>query len=434
MPGEMARHFLGLFLLIVLTLAAVSWGEDQLLQMYGGQDSAGDRSQAVALEALKARLGDVPQDQRRDVLAAIAASSGGKFELFAKRDVVGRRILDELERGSIAYMQDAAGRQWALKALDADSVLAFEYAADPEPKRGALEWAITLGFYAAIALVIMIWLWPLRRDLRALERAAARYGDKNWNFDANITPRSQIFALAQTFRKMATRIDGLIASHKDMSNAVSHEIRTPLARMQFEIESAEHAENLDDVKASLDNIREDAREINELVTATLNYAILERASVSLNIGAHDFTEFVPAVAESVRRDARPDIEVRAEVHGNTNCVVCDLHLMESALKNLLYNAARHARHDVRVAFAVKDGMNQLVVDDDGPGIPESDRQRVFESFVQLDESKDKKGGLGLGLAIVKRALEWHGGDVRVSQSPLGGARFSATWPARVLAG
>jgi len=429
----MARNFFGLFLLIVLTLAAVSWGEDKLLQIYGGQDAAGDRSQAVALDALGARLREVPKDQRPAVLAGIEATSGGKFELFAKSDVAGRRILDQLGRGSVAYMQDSAGRQWALKALDADTVLAFEYA-DPESKRGPLEWAITLGFYAAIALVIMIWLWPLRRDLRALERAAARYGDKNWSFDAHITPRSQIFALAQTFRKMAARIDGLIASHKDMSNAVSHEIRTPLARLQFEIESAEHAADLDEMKASLDNIKEDAREINELLTATLNYAILERASVSLNIGAHDFTQFVPAVADSVRRDVGPAIQMHAEVRPDTNRVFCDLHLMESALKNLLYNAARHAKHDVRVAFDVKDGMNRLVVDDDGPGIPESERQRVFESFVQLEAGGDKKGGLGLGLAIVKRALEWHGGDVRVTQSPLGGARFSATWPARALAG
>jgi two-component system, OmpR family, sensor kinase len=429
----MARHFMGLYVLIVLTLAAVSWGEDKLLQLYGGQEIAGDRSQAVALDALEAKLRDAPPAQWRAILSSIAAKSGGKFELFAKSDVAGRHILAELERGNIAYMQASAGQRWALKELDDEYVLAFEYA-DPDPQRGPLEWAITLGFYAAIAFVIMIWLWPLRRDVRALESAAARYGDKNWTFDADIKPRSQIFTLAQTFRKMAARIDGLIASHKDMSNAVSHEIRTPLARMQFEIESAEQAQDIDQVKSSLTHIKQDAEEINSLVTATLNYAILERADVSLNIGAHDFTEFVPAIAESVRRDARPDIEVRAEVHGDTRRVVCDLHLIESVLKNLLYNAARYAKHDVRVAFDVKDGVNQLVVDDDGPGIPEGDRLRVFESFVQLDATSGKKTGLGLGLAIVKRALEWHGGEVRVSQSPLGGARFCATWPSKVLAG
>src|SRR5277367_1420211 len=121
----------------------------------------------------------------------------------------------------------------------------------------------------------------MRRDLRALEKSAARFGNKNWVFDAHIKPRSQIYALAQTFRKMAARIDGLIASHKDMSNAVSHEIKTPLARMQFEIELAQQS---------------------------------------------------PA--------SRPGLEVITEVSAGADAVICDLYLIESVLKNLLYNAAR----------------------------------------------------------------------------------------------
>jgi two-component system sensor kinase ParS len=74
-------------------------------------------------------------------------------------------------------------------------------------------------------------------------------------------------------------------------------------------------------------------------------------------------------------------------------------------------------------------VNQLFVDDDGPGIPEADRQRVFDTFVQLERVAGRKTGFGLGLAIVKRAVEWHGGQVSVTESPLGGARFCVTWPA-----
>jgi two-component system OmpR family sensor kinase len=428
----MARHFLRLYLLIVLTLAAVSWGQDKLLQMYSSQESTGERSQAVALDALAARLNGVAPAQRKEVLGEIAARTGGDLELFSRTDVAGRQTLAELAGGNIAYMQASAGKIWALKQLDDGSVLAFKYAdpeaADTEVKRGPLEWAVTLIFYAAIALVIMLWIWPLQRDLRALEGAAARFGNKNWAFDAPIKPGSQIHALAETFRKMAARIDGLIASHKDMSNAVSHEIKTPLARMQFEIELAQQARTPAEVQASLEHIKSDIAAINGLVTATLNYAILERADMALNIGTHDFTALVPAIAEHVARDARPDIRVQAEVHGDARHVVCDLHLIESVLNNLLYNAARHAQRDVRVTFDVRGGVNQLLVDDDGPGVPEPDRRRVFESFVQLDHAGGPKTGFGLGLAIVKRALEWHGGEVTVSESPLGGARFSAMWP------
>jgi signal transduction histidine kinase len=109
-------------------------------------------------------------------------------------------------------------------------------------------------------------------------------------------------------------------------------------------------------------------------------------------------------------------------------VVCDGHLFETVLKNLLYNAARFAATEVRVSFATEGGENRLLVDDDGPGIPEKDRARVFDSFVQLEMVAGKKRGFGLGLAIVRRAIEWHAGKVSIAASPLGGARIAAVWP------
>jgi two-component system OmpR family sensor kinase len=299
---------------------------------------------------------------------------------------------------------------------------------DPPPRRDALDWTLTALFYGIIALAIMVWLWPLTRDVRALERAAARFGDKNWVFDANIKPRSQVFPLAQTFRKMASRIDGLIASHKDMSNAVSHEIKTPLARMQFEIELAQQSRDIDQMQKSLVNIKSDASAINDLVAATMSYAILERADMALNLGTHDFTQLIPAIAASVQRDARPGLEIRTDVDPGASAVVCDLYLMESVLKNLLYNAARHAARHIRVTFTQRVGANRLMVEDDGPGIPAAERQRIFESFVQLEYSAGKKSGFGLGLAIVRRAAEWHGGTVSAGESPLGGALLCVSWP------
>jgi two-component system OmpR family sensor kinase len=422
-----ARHFLGLYALIVLTLAAVSWGQDKLLQIYSNQDAVEDRSLGIAIAALQDRLSRLPADDWKHAIADTAAGSGVDMELFTAADIVGRETLGKLKAGKMAYMQAAAGESWALKQLNDGRVLAIK-TVEPETRRGVLEWTLTLLFYAAIALVIMIWIWPLTRDLRVLEKAAAQFGDRNWRFDADIKPRSQIYPLATTFRKMAARIDGLIASHKDMSNAVSHEIKTPLARMQFEIELAQQARSAVQVEKSLGNIKADIAAIDDLVRATLNYAILERADMSLNIGAHDFTTVLPAIAEYVRRDACPDIRLRAQIEGDAGKVNCDMHLLETVIKNLLYNAARYAKSDIRITFNVQNGMNQLLVDDDGPGIPDKDRHRVFESFVQLDDSGGKKAGFGLGLAIVKRAMEWHGGEAVISQSPLGGARICASWP------
>jgi two-component system OmpR family sensor kinase len=424
----MARHFLGLYLLIAGTLAAVSWAQDALPQLYTRPNSMDDAPVALAVSIVKGRLRDLPEARWKSEVAALAASSGIDMELFSIADFVGRQTLEKLARGEITRMQASAQQSWALKQLDAGHVLALKFV-ESDARRGPLDWLLTVGFYAAIAFVIMIWLWPLTRDLRSLEASARRFGDRNWHFNVTVNARSPVYSLAATFRKMAVRIDGLIASHRDMSNAVSHEIRTPLSRMQFEIELAQVTDSLPEVRERLAHIKADVGAINDLVNATMEYAILERADVALNMGRHDFSVLIPAIAESARLDTGRNRHVVTDIQGNSRQVVCDVHLLESAYKNLLYNAMRFAKREVRVTFEAGDSVNRLTVEDDGPGIPAEDRGRIFESFVQLQRSGEVKQGFGLGLAIVKRVVEWHNGSVFVDESPMGGARFTATWPA-----
>jgi two-component system OmpR family sensor kinase len=422
----MARHFLGLYLLIVLTLAIVSWGQDRLLA-YSNPDTADDKSTAAIVAVLQDRLRSLPADGWKAQIAAMASRTGVDMELFANDEIAGPDTLERLSRGENAYMRTSAGDSWVLKRIDDGHVLALK-SRESGGQRGPLEWSLTLLFYAVIGLVLMFWIWPLTRDLRALERAAAQYGNRNWRFAAEIKPHSQIYPLAETFRKMAVRIDGLIASHKDMSNAVSHEIKTPLSRMQFEIELAQQAESVTAVKTSLGNIKSDIDAINGLVKATLGYAILERADLTLNLAGHNFTSLIPAIVESVQHHLRAGIGIATNIQGDAANVVCDIHLFETVLRNLLYNAGRYAASRIGVTFTSGNGRNELIVEDDGPGIPEAERSRVFQSFVQLDTQAGRKVGYGLGLAIVKRAIEWHGGEVCIAKSALGGALVRASWP------
>src|SRR5690348_10354710 len=246
----MTRHFLGLYVLIVATLAVVSWGQDRILASYGSSGVPADKSVRVAAAALGARLHAVPPAQWRNIVSDLSSQSGVDIELFTTADIAGPGTLQKLARGDTVYMQGSKGRIWSLRRVDDSNIVAIESAV-LRAHRSALDWLLTLVFYAAIALVLMLWIWPLARDLRDLERAAARFGDRNWSFEAHIKPHSQIYPLAQTFRRMAERIDRLIGSHKDMSNAVSHEIKTPLARMQFEIDLAQQARSRAEVERPL---------------------------------------------------------------------------------------------------------------------------------------------------------------------------------------
>ena len=104
--------------------------------------------------------------------------------------------------------------------------------------------------------------------------------------------------------------------------------------------------------------------------------------------------------------------------------------MHRAIQNLVGNAGRYAKGRVKVRCSVADDICRVDVEDDGPGIPEEDWDRVFSAFARLDDSRTRaSGGYGLGLSIVRRIMYWHGGRAMVGRSDeLGGARFSLIWP------
>ncbi len=388
----MTRHFLVLYLMIVVTLAGASWCEDRIVAAYGTNE---------------------PPEVETEILR--------------RSEIAGADTLRKLSSGNAVSLQESNGQTWTLKQIDSEQVLALK-TIQADPPKGRIDWALTFGFYAIIALVLMVWIWPLTRDLRALEGAVAQFGDRNWRFQTAIRPHSQVHPLAQTFQMMARRIDGLISSHKDLTNAISHEIKTPLSRMQFDLEIARQATSAQELRQSLDNIESDVGSINELVVATLGYAVLERAEMPLNIGIQNLRTLLPAIVESARRGASAEIQVDTTVQGDASRIICDLHLIDTVIKNLLSNAFRYARSRVQVTFSVANGQNNLTVEDDGPGVPPADRTRVFTSFVQLEQMSVTRTGFGLGLAIVARAMEWHQGEVFVTESPWGGASFRARWP------
>jgi two-component system OmpR family sensor kinase len=433
MPGSysmpLARHFFKVYVLVVVAIAGVSWLQEQLWLAFGETNVRPDAAHIATLALLEQRLRSAPDSERDALAAQLGDELNLVVEILPNDEVAGTTVRQRLQAGDAVPLHTSR-EHWLLKRWDAQHVLALRYPTQPIG-RDRLEWALALFFYAAIALVVMAWLWPLTRDLRTLELATSSFGNRNWLFDADISPRSQVFPLAATFRKMAARIDDLIGSHKDMSNAVAHEIKTPLSRMQFEIEMAQQVTDHDAVKQRLHNIKQDIDNIDALVAATMEYAILERADMAPNMSAHDLTQLLPAITTYVQASSIHAPPISVIVDNDATQVICDAHLIETVVKNLLFNATRFADKRIQLTFTTGGGSNTLMVDDDGPGVPPAERTRVFASFVQLEKStgRDKrKSGFGLGLAIVKRAIEWHNGHVLVEVSPFGGARFIATWP------
>ena len=164
----MTRHFLTLYLSIVIVLAAVSWGQERLWQSYGAGAQPSELPQAGVLAVMSGQLASVPSDRRASFVDDVAHETGLDLELLDPQDVAGAASIDSLAHGKPVLMDGADGRVWVLQRLAQDGrVLVFRFAG--EPQRHLLDWALAFVFYAAIALAIMVWLWPTTRDLRTLD-------------------------------------------------------------------------------------------------------------------------------------------------------------------------------------------------------------------------------------------------------------------------
>jgi signal transduction histidine kinase len=135
------------------------------------------------------------------------------------------------------------------------------------------------------------------------------------------------------------------------------------------------------------------------------------------------------VINKSRTDA---VQIRQHIEDAPDKIWMDPRLMELALSNLLVNATKYAEDEVRCTLAQQDKHYVLTVEDDGKGIPEDARDKIFKAFARIDDSRNRDtGGYGLGLAVVARVAELHGGTASVDSSrSLGGACFSVRWPQR----
>jgi signal transduction histidine kinase len=264
--------------------------------------------------------------------------------------------------------------------------------------------------------------------LKALAATADELGGGNLSARIAPGPPDAIGHLARTFNGMAERIERLVGAHQELLRMVSHELRTPMQRVHFSVEEVRAAATAADRDRALERIAGDLEKLDELIEELLGYVRLKDSAPT----AAAPVDLAP-VLEAVTRDLSPlapgvalvlvlpqDRALRAAIPPR---------LLHRALSNLVTNAQAYGHGRVRLSAAVDGGRVVIDVDDDGPGVPEADRDRVFEPFQRLDDGAERKRGFGLGLTIVRRIAELHGGTVGVTTSPLGGARFRFELPA-----
>ncbi|MBS1188413.1 MAG: ATP-binding region, ATPase-like:Histidine kinase, region:Histidine kinase N-terminal [Rhodocyclaceae bacterium] len=292
-----------------------------------------------------------------------------------------------------------------------------------------LTWSL-IGVIFGVAL--WFWVWPVWRDLEALRQTARALGDGHFD-SRSPAAKSQLFApLADTLNGMADRIQQLIAIHKELSSGISHELRTPIARLRFALEMLNETSTPNERERLWAMMETDLDELDNLIDSSLTYARFEREAPAPHFSTVNFAEWLEEEIDSVRLLGR-QLEISVDTRSLPENLAVDLDrkAMPYALRNLLRNAIKYASRHIAINAELRDGRIMIHVDDDGIGIPPEEREHVFSAFTRLDRSRDRStGGYGLGLAIARRVMELHGGTANADVSPLGGARFTLSWPPR----
>jgi signal transduction histidine kinase len=283
----------------------------------------------------------------------------------------------------------------------------------------------------ALLIVLGAIVWRVvGRSLAPVESIRAEVdGISNAELHRRVTSprgRDEIARLAATMNRMLERLEvGNQRLRRFVSDA-SHELRSPVSTIRQHAEVARsHPEQTSVEQLAGIVLHEEAR-LEGLVDDLLFLARIDEGTFGLHLEPVDLDDLVFAAAGRLRNSTGLSID---SGHVSAGRIAGDRKALDRLVRNLIDNAARHARREIALALRNGSGEIILTVDDDGDGVPVADRDRVFERFVRLAEARDRdSGGSGIGLAIVAEIAGAHGGGVRVLDSPLGGARFEVRLP------
>jgi signal transduction histidine kinase len=281
-----------------------------------------------------------------------------------------------------------------------------------------------LAFLIMTALAALLIVWAVRRLIRpiaVLAQAAETLGR-----DVNAPPLSEegpteVARAAAAFNTMASRIRRFVQDRTEMLTAIGHDLRTPITRLKLRAEFVED----DELRRK---ILLDLEEMEAMVSATLAFGrdAGSREAVSpidlaelLRTILDEAGDAAPGAAEALRYEGPPHMTVRVRPLA-----------LKRALANLVSNAVKYGESAVVTLAAASGGFIRITVEDNGPGVPPAELERVFEPFHRVEASRNREtGGVGLGLPIARNILRAHGGDVTLANRPSGGALAVATLPA-----
>ena len=379
-----------------------------------GESGAGERAAAIAAD-LSVALGSGPEGVRVAPLRTRYLDDDDDDRHQDRDD-------DDEDRDRGGDRDDDDHGRWEPDWFTASVALAdgrwLNVAVGPPP--GAPAWgaafvAVFLLSALCIAAVAVLMGRRLAKPMRGLAAAAGRLGQGEAVDDLPEAGPVETRETVRAFNLMRARLDRYVRDRTAMLAAVSHDLRNPITSLRLHAEFVEDAETKAKILAALDEmqrmtgdalafIREDARR-EETRTVDL-HALIDSVAADLAELGHDI----------------------AVAHSGRVLAACRPAALRRAVRNLLENAVAYGSR-ARVRIERDDEEIHIVIEDEGPGIPEAELARVFEPFVRLEASRSREtGGSGLGLAIARGIVRGHGGDILLENRAEGGLRATVALP------
>lgn len=270
-----------------------------------------------------------------------------------------------------------------------------------------------IGSFLLVSILISPFIIMHTRSIRRIARAASRFGR---GLDAPgfvPTGSKEIREAANSMITMKERLDRYNRTRTDMLNAVSHDLKAPLTRMRLAIET-DTANNTD--------LIHDIDRMTEMINGYLAFARGEAPEIE------QATELPPMLIR-IARDAAPDKKVETNFPNTPEQFYARPMALARAFSNIIENAARYAKKKIKITENDTSEQIEIIIEDDGPGIPDDRKKDAMRPFVRLDDARGTDtGGTGLGLSIAQTLIENHGGQIFLEDSDMGGLRVRIVLP------
>jgi signal transduction histidine kinase len=382
-------------LLLVVLVAGSIW-------RFGSGGPPGPQAFEMAGELASMALppASAPRFDQERVLEGLARRFNTDLALFTEHGqliaAAGRPLPPPPRHGEGGWTLGPRGPAWSFRLPDARWIVVRAPGRHRHPAIGLV------AILGGIALAVAVGAYPVVRGLtRRLERLQAgveTLGAGNLSARVNVEGKDEVARLAESFNRAAAQIEELMGAHRMLLANASHELRTPLSRIRLGIELLQQSHDPKHKVALESDIAELDAMIDELLLASRLGAVRKP----------QLEESIDLLALAAEEAARYE---GCGVEGQSVTVRGERRLLARLIRNLLDNAAVHGGPPVEVAVRVEGDSAVLEVADSGPGVPETERERVFSPFHRLGGGTK---GMGLGLALVRQIARLHGGDAVIA--------------------